>query len=348
VATAQSAIDEKVIQLLLCAEPKQPAAGLPRTHSSVARQPSSATAAATGLAPAKQLLAARNTSFLDAPGDECDAALLRQRAAEVFLRTWPAESLPQLLSSPASTPTRSGSLPLHLAIMHGHSAAVVELILSAAPEAARAYDADGYLATHLVLMWREADKMVPLLALLLHPSLWPPHATPLMHAACNVQGATPLHCLLRPLTEQLQATTVARIQALRAKQKEGGGNQTEQQANSMRALLLAAQLQAARVRMQPFELQRAECSDRFTYSFGLVLSELLRLAPSLAAQADFAGDRPVHAAIEGRMSLPLVKRVLELYPMALLMKNKAGHLPLHTALCLAVAAGSKQQQSAGS
>jgi hypothetical protein len=202
-----------------------------------------------------------------------------------------AEVLPLITPAAARARDETGWLPLHKAAEYSSSVAVVQALLAANPEAAKATNNRGGF-TPLHYAARSSISVAVVQALLA--------ANPEAAKATDKYGSTPLHL--------------------------AAGNNSLVAVVAVVQMLLAANPETAKARTTNNGRLPLHVAARFSPSVAVVQA-LLAANPEAAKATDNAGSMPLHLAAWGSSSVAVVQVLLAAYPEAAKNKNDKGETP---------------------
>jgi ankyrin repeat protein len=228
-----------------------------------------------------------------------------------------------------SDPDRSGMLPLHIACCSGMNIENIEYLLDEYPEAICTADNNGRLPFHAACTKNTiTTEILDLLSA----------AFPEALRTFDKQGALPLHIALQ---RKLPTNIIMYLM-----EKEIGAVRTREASTQMYPLHIAARAGAdlsvleriAEIYPQSIDsvdnkgntIFHVACTFRqMTVDFAEMLLD--KCNPDTVRQVNEEESLPLHVAVQHRASWPVLSLLIDLYPDALLYKDKKGNVPLHKA-----------------
>jgi ankyrin repeat protein len=228
-----------------------------------------------------------------------------------------------------SDPDRSGMLPLHIACSSGMNIDNIEYLLDEYPEAICTPDNNGRLPFHAACT--RSSTSIEVLELLAA-------AFPEALRTFDKQGAVPLHIALqRKLPSDIILFLI---------DKEVGAVRTREASTLMYPLHIAARAGAdpivldeiAAIYPQAIDtvdskgntIFHVACTFR-QISIDFATHLLDKCDPDTVRKVNDDQSLPLHVAVQHRASWPVLQLLIDLYPEALLLKDKKGNIPLHLA-----------------
>lgn len=228
-----------------------------------------------------------------------------------------------------SDPDRSGMFPLHIACASGMNIENLEYLLDEYPEAICTTDNNGRLPFHAACTrGSTTTEVLDLLA----------EAFPEALRTFDKQGAVPLHIALqRKLPPEIILYLI---------DKEIGAVRTREASTQMYPLHIAARAGADPTileRIADIYPQAIDSTDskgntifhlactfrQLTVEFAEILLD--RCDPDTVRKVNEDQCLPLHIAVQYRACWPVLRLLIDLYPEALLCKDKKGNVPLHKA-----------------
>jgi hypothetical protein len=228
-------------------------------------------------------------------------------------------------------PDAAGKLPLHIALYHGASEAVVKELLEAWPESARCCDKRGNHPIHCALHGACEASVVKRLI----------DSDPAAVKSASKLGQLPLHSAARlGASADVMRVLLEAAPGQAKTQDERTGNfplhfyvfgRTARTANvEVVQLLLDACPESA-----TYENLRGNLPLKIAVAYGAnpdVVNRLIQEYPAGSRAIDLWGDTLLHVAISCGRKLPVIQAIVESYPGSVSVMNDKDALPFHLAL----------------
>ncbi|KAG1666975.1 hypothetical protein FOA52_004258 [Chlamydomonas sp. UWO 241] len=238
----------------------------------------------------------------------------------------------EVLALPAAHPasvaekTKSGNLPLHVALSNKAEPEVMSALLAAHPTGAAEKDSTGNLPLHLAFMKHAVPEVLSLL-LAAHPT---------SAAEENTHGYLPLHLALANKAAPEVVSALLEAHPSGAAKKNIYGHSPLHLALANKAApevvfaLLAAHAAGAAEKNKDGYLPLYLALDK--NAVPEVLFAQLAAHPAGAAEEDKDGNLPLHLAMRNKAALEMVAAMLAAHPAGVSQRDKSGNLLLHLAL----------------